>query len=178
MAKVASAVFDCIPLSDRSYSKLVVCWSLAYLQGQHARRFEHAPSRAENVILVKLQKRAARIILNKVYNTHRGQLFAELRWMPLLDKIVFLRTARIFRYLNDPDEQNSKNFFRYNSNMYNYNTTGVKNSNLYIAQKHPESFIHLGSTAWNDVPPTIRSANNIANYKRLYKKHHFENLNN
>ena len=87
-------------------------------------------------------------------------------------------TGSAFRYLNDPDEQNSNNFFRYNSNMYNYNTRGVQNNNLHIAQKHPKSFIHLGSTAWNDVPPTIRSANNIANYKRLYKKHHFENLNN
>ena len=46
---VASTVVDCTPLSDRSYSKLVVCCLLTYLQGQHAWRFQHATSRAENV---------------------------------------------------------------------------------------------------------------------------------
>ena len=48
IAIVASAVVDCIPLSDRSYSKLVVCL-LTYLQGQHTWNFEHTPSRAESV---------------------------------------------------------------------------------------------------------------------------------
>ena len=36
--------------------------------------------------------------------------------------------------------------------------------------------LHLGSTARNDVPSTIRSANNTANHKLLYRKQHLENV--
>ena len=49
--------------------------------------------------LVKLQKRAARIILNKDYNSRTCDLFAELNWMPLEDRIIFRQAIQVYKML-------------------------------------------------------------------------------
>ena len=54
---------------------------------------------------VKLQKRAARIILNKDYNSRTCDLFAELNWMSLEDRIIFGRAVQVYKCLNDSTSQ-------------------------------------------------------------------------
>ena len=52
--------------------------------------------------LEKLQKRAARIILDKNYYDYcirSADLFAELKWMPLKERVNFNLAIRVYKWL-------------------------------------------------------------------------------
>ena len=123
--------------------------------------------------LVKLQKRAARLILDKDYNTRTKVLFSELGWMPLEDRIVFMRAVQMYKTLNDNNSQGLDSLFEYNKNLYNYNTRSVKKNNLHIEQNHTKSFSHLGATTWNSIPSSTRNAKSVANFKTNYLNQYF-----
>jgi len=51
--------------------------------------------------VLKFQKRAARIILDKDYNEPSYNLFKELRWMTFSDRIEYKKAILIFKSLNE-----------------------------------------------------------------------------
>ena len=72
--------------------------------------------------LIKLQKRAARIILNKDYNTRSKELFAELKWMPLEDRITFHRSIQVFKCINGMCTQGLDELFEHSNNVHGHRT--------------------------------------------------------
>ena len=124
--------------------------------------------------LVKMQKRAARLILDKDYSTRSSELFAELGWMPLEDRINFKRATQVYNCLNTAD-QGLNEMFQYNKNVHNHNTRGATGKNLHIGRNHPKSFTYLGATLWNNIPAPIRDAKSVPNFKTLYMKNYFSN---
>jgi len=123
--------------------------------------------------LVKMQKRAARIILDKDYNTRSNELFMELGWISLEDRINFKRSVQVYKCLQDPDSQGLGDLFEYNKNIHRHNTRAAADNNLHIGRTHCKSFSHLGATTWNNIPAPIRNAKNITNFKAQYLKHYF-----
>ena len=64
--------------------------------------------------LEKIQKRAARVILDKDINTRSHIIFSELRWMPLTDRIDYHRSTQVYKCLNDKDNQGLSELFQSN----------------------------------------------------------------
>ena len=62
--------------------------------------------------LEKIQKKAARVILDKDINTRSRILFSELRWMPLTDRIDHHRATQIYKCLNNKDNQGLSELFQ------------------------------------------------------------------
>ena len=125
--------------------------------------------------LVKMQKRAARIILDKDYNTRSEAMFAELGWMPLEDRVTFQRATQVYKCLHEPHSQGLNELFEYNKNVHTHNTRAAADDNLHIGQTHLKSFSHQGATTWNNIPVSIRSSQNVASFKAQYLKNYFSN---
>jgi hypothetical protein len=123
--------------------------------------------------LVKLQKRAARIILDKDYNTRSKELFCELNWMPIEDRITFQRSLQVFKCINGMCSQGLDEIFEYANNIHSHSTRAAQSNNLYISQQHKRCFSYLGATTWNNIPASIRSATTLAGFKRLYMQNYF-----
>ena len=123
--------------------------------------------------LVKLQKRAARILLNKDYNSRTCDLFAELNWMPLEDWIILRRAGQVYECLNDNANQCLNTLLIFRRSVHSHNTRSAADSNIHTAQNHTKSFTFSGVCAWNNLPASIKNAKNVKNFKCGYLKHYF-----
>ena len=123
--------------------------------------------------LVKLQKRAARIILNKDYNSRTCDLFAELNWMSLEDWIIFWWAVQVYKCLNDNPSQCLDTPLVCNRSVHSHNTRSAADNNIHIAHNHTKSFTFLGACTWNNLPASIKNAKNVKDFKCGYLKHYF-----
>ena len=81
--------------------------------------------------LLRLQKRGARIILNrKIREVSSEQLFKELGWLLLTERWTFHKCLQVFRCLNGFCPSYLLNMFSRNSDIHNYNTRGRRNIHL------------------------------------------------
>ena len=126
--------------------------------------------------LTKLQKRAARIILNKDYNSRTCYLFAELNWMPLEYRIIFRRAVQVYKCLDDNASQCLDTLFVFSRSVHSHNTRSAADNNIHIAHNHTKSFYFkfLGACTWNNLPASIKNAENVKNFICGYLKHYFK----
>ena len=122
---------------------------------------------------VKLQKRAARIILNKDYNSRTCDLFAELNWMPLEDQIIFRLAVQVYKCLNNNTSQCLDTLLVCNRSVHSHNTRSAADNNIHTAHNHTKSFTFLGACTWNNLPASIKNAKNVKDLKCGYLKHFF-----
>jgi hypothetical protein len=124
--------------------------------------------------LYKLQKRAARIILDRDISTRSHELFNELKWMKLVDRIDYHKAVQMYKCVNNICPQNLQELFELNANIHQHNTRAAANNNLHVQQCHPKSFSYQGVRIWNRLPNTVRNAHNINTFKRRYQMNYFQ----
>ena len=120
--------------------------------------------------LLKLQKRAARLILNKDWTTRSNVLFSDLEWMPLADRISYLTAVQVNKCLNNQCSSLLDSLFQYNNTVHTHTTRSATNNNIFIQRKHHKSFSFKGAVTWNAIPAQVRNAKSIAQFKRTYKQ--------
>ena len=125
--------------------------------------------------LEKIQKRAARIILNQDINTRSHVLFSELRWMPLADRIDYHRSIQLYKCLNNNNNQGLNELFQYTKNIHNYSTRSSKSNHLHAQICHKKSFTYTGVNSWNKIPNSIKTAPSLSSFKNSYTQHYFGN---
>lgn len=119
--------------------------------------------------LCKLQKRAARLILGKDISTPSHELFSELNWMPLEERISFNRSVQVFKCLHKLCPKGLQNVFTPASSIHSHPTrSAVDKNNLYIPPVHTKSFSYLGATTWNGLPSNVRNTTSINSFKHAY----------
>jgi hypothetical protein len=118
--------------------------------------------------IIKLQKRAARLILDKDYTTPSKELFKQLQWMPLEDRMSYHRSVQVFKCINGLCPENLQNLFTPTGTVHTHRTRSVSNNNLHIGPRHLKSFTHLGARSWNNLPANIRNAKSVPAFKRGY----------
>ena len=122
--------------------------------------------------MIKFQKRAARMILDKDIDTPSIQLFSELKWLSFPERIKFQKAILMYKTLNGlaPNYLNDKYSYRNETTMRTLRSTS--SNFLYIPKPSCElfrkSFVHSGATIWNNLPPDIRSAPSLSIFKSLY----------
>ena len=129
--------------------------------------------------LFKLQKRAARIILN-ITDTRipTRTLFNKLQWLPI-DSLVKMRTLNmVYRSLNHLTSDNLSKVFKYIYSVQT-RTRSSKNELLYIPNRvrfkcRRNSFMYLWAVLWNTLPEIIRKSNSLTIFNTLLKKHFSE----
>ena len=126
--------------------------------------------------LLKLQKKAARLILNRDYTTPSSELFKELNWMPVQDRIAYNRSVQVFKCTYGPCPEQLQNLFTPTSTVHSHLTRSTINNNLHIGPNHIKSFSHLGAVTWNKLSPTLRESTNSLAFKNKYIKQYFKHF--
>ena len=122
--------------------------------------------------IVKFQKRAARIILDKDMNTPSFELFRELKWMTFPERTVYKQAILVYKSLNNtaPEYLNAK--FQYKTNTSTVNLRSIDNAELVIPKPRIEFFrkgiSYKGPLIWNAIPKHIRLADSLSSFKSSY----------
>ena len=124
------------------------------------------PSHIKPIIL--LQKRAARIILKASRYSRTAELFKQLQWLPIMDRLRYHRAVLMYKCVNGlaPQYPCSK-FSTINSN---YNTRSSNQLLLRVPKPNLEmyrrSLSYNGEVLWNSIPLNIQITN-VAIYQRV-----------
>jgi hypothetical protein len=112
--------------------------------------------------ILKLQKRAARLILDTDRKAHSLPLFLQLGSLPIGERIKYFRCLLVFKLLNNLRLGYMKNLLTPFKNVHCQNTWGSTNNNLVLPRvsinsgKH--SFSFLTASDWNSLDVDIRNA--------------------
>jgi hypothetical protein len=114
--------------------------------------------------LVKLQKRAARVITGSNYEIRSSDIFKKLNWEPLETTLKKRELVMTFKAIRSFAPEYLSNLFTATFN----NDYSLRSNNRNLCLKKPKtnfmknSFSYRGSSSWNKLPMQIRD-----NYNRL-----------
>ena len=118
--------------------------------------------------LEKLQKRAARIILDKNYYDYcirSADLFAELKWMPLKERVNFNLAIQVYKCINGFSTQGLENIFTHCNAIHSHSTRYADNLQLYGRPTHYKSFSSRAANVWNNIPADVRLTKSLSKFK-------------
>lgn len=121
--------------------------------------------------LTKLQKRAARLILDKTCTTPSKTMFLELKWMNLPDRIKYFRSIQVYKCVNGLCGDALHDLFIFTKYKHEINTRSTASGNLYIQRNHPKSCSQIGAIAWNNLDSSLHNATSINAFKTAYLQH-------
>ena len=120
--------------------------------------------------LYKLQKRAARIILNAKYDVPSLVLFKKLGWLTIQNRIDYHRGVLMFKCVNNNAPEYLCNLFTTSS--AGYSLRSVTNGNLFVPRPNSnfmkKTFHYLGAVLWNVLPSNLKSIKKIDLSKSKY----------
>ena len=126
--------------------------------------------------VIKLQKRAIRIIYHAPYLAHTAPIFYSLKILSFTD--MFLFQTCIFMYLcyNRQLPESLLKYFQLNRNIHSYGTRNASNFHLpkVRTQLYQKSLFYQGPIAWNSLPPTIQKSNSVNILKSSFRKYLLE----
>ena len=123
--------------------------------------------------LCKLQKRAARIILGKGYDTPSSELFNTLGWMPLQKRFLYLRAILMYKCVhNVAPSYLTENIIKV-SDMHRYSPRQATEDTLFVPKFKTECLKHspfvAGVKILNNLSKETRSSPSIASFKSMLK---------
>lgn len=127
--------------------------------------------------LLKLQKRAARVILDTHdFYTPSNQLFQDSGIVPIQKRIQYHQSLLMFKSKIGLVPEYLSNLVMPASNL-NYTSRFSNSDNFIIPKPKTElfrsSFSYSGPKIWNTLPLEIKKSNNIKEFKSLFKSSYF-----
>lgn len=126
----------------------------------------HCSQKDSNTI-TKLQKQAARLVLDVDRYTPSEQMFTQLNW-PTFEQIVHEKQATlVFKSINNLAPEYMTNMFQKKRG------DGLRSSahnKFFIPRAHHKSLRYCGAKIWNSLPDNARCANNLKQFKRAYRE--------
>ena len=121
--------------------------------------------------ILKLQKKAIRIISHSQYLSHTNELFHSLKLLKYDELLLYQSAIFMFLCFNDLLPPDILKCFNFNNDIHSYNT---RNSELYHIPKvrtnaSKLSIFYNGPITWNSLPQSIRSSPSLNSFKRKYK---------
>ena len=95
--------------------------------------------------------------------------------LSLSDIIDYHRAIQMYTCAHSMCSEGMAEMFAQSRNVHNHNTRAANNNNLYVSHHHSRSFVHQGTTVWNNISPQIRNSSSLATFKTLYINNHFIN---
>ena len=125
--------------------------------------------------LLKLQKRAARIILDQTdIQKSSHVLFSESGITKIDKRICYHKSLLVYKYFNKSTPSYFDNLLTPLEKTSVYNTRLHQKKSLQIPKHKTElfksSFSYSGAKIWNSLPSEIQNANSIYEFKRLFKQ--------
>ena len=124
--------------------------------------------------ITKLQKRAARLILNCNMYTSSKELFLRLNLLPFYQRVQYFRCLFVYKCINNISSDFYVDVFKPVSEIHDRNTRFSCNNNLAIPKCRTEYFSHSlrcsGSILWNRLSNECRQACSLGSFKISLKK--------
>ena len=125
--------------------------------------------------LIKFQKRAARLILDKDLETPSAELFAELKWLTFPETVKFQKAVMMFKTMNNLNPPYIKNLFKFTNEIHDRclrSASAASDNLLYIPKPNCElyrnSLAYSGSKIWNSIPQDVKNSDSFAIFKNRY----------
>ena len=121
--------------------------------------------------LVKIQKRAARVILGQKHDAHSEPLFQQLGWMPIKTRWRF----NAMSYMQKCILQESAKLLHNTFTIRAHRRTRTQNDRLLVEPHIDRNFLlnsvfGEGIRLYNDLPSNIRNLNSVKHFKTtLYR---------
>ena len=112
--------------------------------------------------MIKLQKRAARIILDKGIDTSSKEMFKQLSWMEFPERVTFQKAVMMYKIFNNLTPSYLPNHFKFTSEIHVHQRSlwSTTENLLYIPKPNTElyrnSLAYSGSKIWNAIPEHIK----------------------
>ena len=123
--------------------------------------------------LLKLQKRAARIILNADIMTPSQRMFNELKWLPFPQRVKYHTCIMVYKGLNDLAPDYINDLFIETSEVHTRNLRSNENAQLRVPKRrnnmYENSFAVSAAKHWSNLPTNIRNSNSSNHFKSSLK---------
>ena len=120
--------------------------------------------------MVKFQKRAARVILDRSIDTPSADMFTELSWMTFPDRVKFQKSIIMYKILNNLSPSYLLDNFTLTSEVNQRSLRSTTENSLYIPKPNIELFrkslSYSGSKIW--IPDFIKGSTTVAKFKTEY----------
>ena len=124
--------------------------------------------------LVKLQKRAARVILKADYMTPSEQLFKDLNWLPFPKRVQYHTCLMVYKGFTGKGPKCMSPMLAYFSEHHERQTRSTALDLLLIPRSHSAYFYRAfsvqGPKFWNSLPADIRNSISINRFKSELKR--------
>ena len=129
--------------------------------------------------LFKLQKRAARLVLNADIDTRSSVMFKELGWMSVYQTCVFKRCILMYKIANNIAPAYLVNHFMVENAVRRCSLRSNNGVNFKLKAPHLEmyrrSLPYLGPSVWNDLPESVKAAPSLQCFKAMCKLYIIDN---
>ena len=123
--------------------------------------------------LTKLQKRAARIILNAEFDTPSSRMFQELDWLPMGSRIKYNKAVLTYKALNNMTPEYITKLLTPMSQTHSLNLRSGENGTLYVPLSrttvYSGAFSCSAPRLWNSLPYAIRKSESLNTFKKSIK---------
>ena len=91
--------------------------------------------------MIKLQKRAARIILDKGIDTPSVEMFNQLSWMTFPERVTFQKAVMMYKIFNNLTPSYLPEYFKMTSDIHQRSLRITAENLLYISKPNTELFL-------------------------------------
>ena len=125
--------------------------------------------------LVKLQKRAARMILKADFLTPSKQLFKKLNWLAFPKRVQYHTCLMVYKGIKRSAPEYISSMLTYVSEKHERDTRSTALDLLHIPRSHTSFFDRAfsvqGPKLWNSLPADIRNSPTINRFKSALKRY-------
>ena len=125
--------------------------------------------------LIRLQKRAARIVLKADFLTPSHIMFNELKWLSFPKRVQYHTCIMMYKTLHGSAPEYMSNLFVKPSEVHTRNLRSIDNETLRIpyarTNVYDRSFAVTGAREWNALPYDIKRSGSIASFKFNLKQY-------
>ena len=125
--------------------------------------------------LSKLQKRAARIILQAEFRTPSATMFQELGWLTIPKRLIYNKAILTYKALNNMTPIYITKLLKPMSIAHERSLRSSSNGLLSVPRSrtalYDRSFSHSASRLWNSMPTSVRTTNSLNEFKTSLKQY-------
>ena len=118
--------------------------------------------------MIKLQKMAARLIMNADYSVPSIELFQKLNWKSFKYNVQFHQAMLVYKSLNHLAPSYMYDMFKLSEENTSHRLRSASTRKLFIPRAHKNSIRHKGPAIWNSLSNATREASTLNQFKHNY----------
>ena len=128
--------------------------------------------------ILKLQKRALRLVYNVPPRAHTDELFKNAKWLSYHDRLKYRTAIQMYKIMHDMAPGYLKDLFRKVSDVSAKQSRSTEADKLYLKPtyylvSYKNTLAYNGVTVWNNLPLGVRTSTSLKEFKRNYINDYF-----